>query len=480
MNWTRRQFMAAGSAALLAGCPQAGQWLSVLPAQSDPAPWVAPHDQQSTQLARLAGRISFGLRPSDLSRVAAMGFEQYLEEQLAPEDIPDDVADWHLRRLDHLRMVPGDLFEYKEDVLLREMTRATLLRAVYSRRQLHEVMVQFWTDHFSIDSSKGDCRWLKATDDREVIRKHALGNFRALLGASAVSPAMLWYLDGRTNRVSGLDRQPNENYARELLELHTLGVDGGYSQQDVMETARCLTGWTVRYEELFQRGKVAFHARQHDDGPKEVLDQLIPGGLGRRDLDVVLDLVALHPATARHLAVKLCRAFVAEEPAPSAVDAVGGAFLGSGGDIKTTLRALFTSRDFQEASTPRLKRPFHFIASALRATGAETDCGAPHFEYLVRMGHAPFQFPTPDGYPVEEAPWMGTLMWRWRFAMELASHALPGTKVNWQRLREGFGGPTRLTQHLLARADVGVEQESVLGAGLAPALLLATPAFQRY
>src|ERR1041384_25647 len=197
------------------------------------------------------------------------------------------------------------------------MVRAAVLRAVYSERQLYEVMVGFWSDHFNIDPGKGDCRWLKAWDDRAVIRKYALGdcglrepttlferlqtfwgggsgapktafNFPAMLRASALSPAMLWYLDGRANRKAGPSEKPNENYARELLELHTLGVHGGYTQKDVMEVARCLTGWTVRGKRQFSKATVEFQQRLHDDGAKEVLGQRIPTGLGERDLDRVL------------------------------------------------------------------------------------------------------------------------------------------------------------------------------------------------
>src|SRR3989442_372228 len=179
----------------------------------------------------------------------------------------------------------------------REMTRATILRAVWSERQLYEVMVHFWTDHFNIDCSKADCRWLKAADDRDVIRRHALGRFPDLLRASALSPAMLWYLDGRANRKQQDNDKPNENYARELLELHTLGIHGGYTQRDVMEVARCLSGWSVRSVKQLRKGSVEFHPGLHDDGAKLVLGRAIPAGLGQQDLDRVLEIVALHPAT---------------------------------------------------------------------------------------------------------------------------------------------------------------------------------------
>src|SRR5262249_37442309 len=154
-----------------------------------------------------------------------------------------------------------------------------------------------WSDHFNIDSSKGDCRWLKVADDRDVIQRHALGSFPGLLRASALSPAMLWYLDGRVNRRAAPGDRPNENYARELLELHTLGVHGGYTRQDVMEVARALSGWTVRsrHEVVFGLGKVEFRPELHDDGEKHVLGRVLPAGQGARDLDQVIDAAALHP-----------------------------------------------------------------------------------------------------------------------------------------------------------------------------------------
>ena len=244
-------------------------------------------------MSHVVSRVSFGPRPGDhaavrsLAPTAERAVERYLDEQLSPDTIDDAAANARLMRHEEIAASTGELYEYKDAVLLASLTSAALLRARYSERQLHEVMVDFWTDHFNIDSSKGDCRWLKAADDRDVIRRHALGTFPEMLRASAMSPAMLWYLDGRVNRYGTPGDRPNENYARELLELHTLGVHGGYTQQDVMEVARALSGWTVRSkrEVVFGLGKVEFHPEWHDDGEKRVLGRVIPAGLGRRDLD---------------------------------------------------------------------------------------------------------------------------------------------------------------------------------------------------
>jgi uncharacterized protein (DUF1800 family) len=293
---------------------------------------------------------------------------------------------------------------------------------------------------------------------------------------------MLWYLDGRVNRRATPDERPNENYARELLELHTLGVHGGYTQRDVMEVARCLTGWTVRSAQAFRKGEVEFHPELHDDGAKEVLGTRIPAGYGRHDLDVVLQIVALHPATARHVAVKLCRHFIDDVPPDAAVRAVADTFLASGGDIRMTLRTLFGRPEFWSARGTKLKRPFEYIVSALRATGATTDAGASLTAYLTRMGHAPYQYPTPEGYADEASPWLGTLLWRWSFAVALAAGRIDGTRVDVARLRRASGGDRGLMAHVLGRAPTDRESRAFVEVGgdvNGLALLLAAPAFQR-
>jgi uncharacterized protein (DUF1800 family) len=343
-------------------------------------------------------------------------------------------------------------------------------------------MCDFWSDHFNIDSSKGDCRWLKAADDRDVIQEHALGSFPALLRASAVSPAMLWYLDGRMNRRSAGGERPNENYARELLELHTLGVHGGYTQADVMEVARALSGWSVRsrHEVVFGLGKVEFLPEQHDDGDKHILGQALPAGGGARDLDAVIELTAQHPATARHLATKLCRRFIDDDPPEVAVRRVADTFFATRGDIRSTLHTLFQTPDFLNARRTKLKRPFHFVVSALRATDANTDGGAPLHEFLQRMGHAPYQFPTPDGYADDQASWLGTLLWRWNFAAALSGDRIQGTRISHSNLLGAIGGPARLPLHLIGRRPTSPEAEAARYASDPLAVWLASPAFQRY
>ena len=503
MSLSRRSFIRAGSAATVAaaaGCGRApSDLLPFLKPGVPDGPFQPPQASVIDLVSHHINRLSFGPRPGDYARIRKLGATEaeaaaaYIEEQLHPERISDKLADWAVRRCETLDDSVGELFEYKERLLLEDLTRGALLRAVFSERQLFEVMVQFWTDHFNISPNKGDTRWLKVADDRDVIRRHAFGHFPAMLRASALSPAMLWYLDGRVNRKRNADEKPNENYARELLELHTLGVHGGYTQQDVMEVARCLTGWTVRgtKESKFRLGKVEFNPDLHDKGAKVILGQHIPAiapnlsraeqeRLGSGELDLVLDIIALHPATAKYLATKLCRRFIAEEAPTGAVSAVADAFLKSSGDIRAALRALFAAPKFRAERGGKFKRPFHFITGALRATGAETDARRPLTDFLDRMGHAPFQYPTPDGYPEESAPWMGTLLWRWNFAVSLGENKIKGTKLDAKQLASRTGGEPGLLAHLLGRQPSAKELAASRDSGAALALALASPAFQQF
>jgi len=449
--------------------------------------FAVPEAQEVDLVEHVLCRCGFGAAPGDRERLRALApgteeaVDRWIDHQLQPTGEEDPGLRRSLGRLESLTQPLGELYEWKPEVLLRELSSAALLRAVGSRWQLREVMVDFWSDHFNIDASKGECAWLKPADDREVIRRQAMGRFRDLLGASALSPAMLWYLDGRTNRRATASERPNENYARELLELHTLGVDGGYTQADVMEAARCLTGWTVRDRHRFRKGRVELEPALHDDGEKRVLGHRIPASGGARDLDALLDTVATHPATARHLATKLCRRFIGDGPPPEAVETVAAAFLRSDGDLRLTLRTLFRTEAFRSPAARRtkLKRPFHAVASALRATGARTDGGPPLLDLLGRMGQAPFQYPTPEGAPDVAPAWTGTLLWRWRLGMSLAGGELAGTSLDVPGLVERAGGLDRLAAHLLGRAPDGTERAAISASPRPLAVLLGSPAFQR-
>lgn len=433
----------------------------------------------------LLSRATFGPWPGDLWRLKKMGREAWLEEQLHPERLSDTACDLRAERFESLYFSAGDAYEFRKPVLRDEITRHTLLRAIYSRRQLFEVMVEFWTDHLNIDLEKGDCIYLKPSDDRDVIRRHALGNFYELIRASATSPAMLVYLDGKSNKVrKGTKDVPNENYARELMELHTLGVHGGYTQQDVLEAARCLSGWTFDRNRFWalNQGESFFRRDWHDDGEKQVLGKIIPAGGGARDLDRLVEIVCSHPSTAKFIAVKLCKRFVSMEPPAGVVDKVAAEFTRTRGDVKSMLRVLFGSAEFAASRGQLLKRPLKFMVSALRGLLADTQADKGLLEPLQRMGHGLFQYPTPDGYPDEELPWMGTLMWRWNFATALAAGKQNGVRVNLHELRrqlhftrEGWFA------HLVGRRPKPEESAAIQSADEAQqvGLILASPAFQR-
>jgi uncharacterized protein (DUF1800 family) len=407
--------------------------------------------------------------------------ERWIAEQIQGEQ-DDRYADWVCnRRFEILLQDPvGEFFEFRPEDILNDLLGSTLLRAIASERQLIEVMIHFWSDHFNIDSSKGDCRWLIGWDHREVVRKHAMGKFRDLLRASALSPAMLWYLDGRVNRAGDSAEKPNENYARELLELHTMGVHGGYTQRDVMETARALSGWVVRErgQAWWGLGEAQFRPERHDGGAKEILGEKLNAGGGKQDLERVLDIVSEHPSTARYVSWKLCRWFIAEDPPEAAVTATASAFVRSGGDIRETLRALFRTEGFWTHRGNQFKRPIHFVVSALRGLGGTGNPAPSLVDHLRRMGHVPFQYPTPDGYPVESGPWMEGLLWRWRFAYALVHGEVKGAEIDLKRLTECAGGREKLCAHLLGRRPTVEEGEVLKELDFRPEAVLASPAFQ--
>ena len=501
---TRRGFLrataltggAAAAAAGAAGCEDVISNVAARLGQTVPEKVGVPAAADSIDPAHhLISRAGYGPWPGDLDRIRSIGEAAWVEEQLNPDAIDDRACTIRVRRYETVNLGPGAYYEFKKPLLRAEMARHTLLRAVYSKRQLFEVMVSFWTDHLNIDIEKGDCIYLKPTDDREVVRKHALGRFRDLIRASATSPAMLVYLDGNRNVKGKPTDVPNENYARELLELHTLGVRGGYTQADVAEAARCLTGWRVR--EGFGRGRVYFDPKLHDDGPKRVLGHDLPPGGGAADLDRLIDVVCAHPSTARHIATKLCRRFVSEDPPAALVERVASVFRQTGGDIKSLVRAVLTSDEFKRSARAKFKTPFRYVVSALRAVGADTHAHDPLTEYLSRMGQGVFQHPTPDGYPDEAAPWLGTLLWRWNFAFALPAGKVPRVKVPLEQLAKAIGlnavdapGARETAFRYLAGVSPTAVQRAALdeaaaalgsGAGTADllALVMASPAFQR-
>ena len=332
-------------------------------------------------------------------------------------------------------------------MVVTELQRAALLRAVYSERQLYELMVGFWENHFSIFANKDDDRYLLTSYDRDTIRPFAMGRFRDLLGATAHSPAMLFYLDNWRSSVArpypatktkpaGVDGGLNENYARELMELHTLGVDGGYTQKDVQEVARCFSGWTIQKPN--EEGLFLYRPGLHDNGEKIVLGHKIPAGGGIADGERVLDILATNPATAHFITTKLARRFISDDPPPPVIDRAAAVFLKTDGSIRETLRAIVTAPEFFSPATYRAKvrSPFEYVAAAMRALNAETDGDRPVLDAIGRMGQPVFGRITPDGYADRADQWLssGAMVARFNFANALATNRIKGTTIDVSKL----------------------------------------------
>ena len=329
-------------------------------------------------------------------------------------------------------------------VVARDLSEAKVLRAVYSNRQLDEVLVDFWYNHFNVYLDKGADRYLVTEYERDSIRPHVLGKFRDLLEATAKSPAMLFYLDNwqsvgpnaprprNPNNAKQARRGLNENYGRELLELHTLGVDGGYTQKDVTEVARCFTGWTINQPQ--RGGQFTFNPRLHDNGEKTVLGVKIPAGGGESDGEKVLDIVARQPSTAHFISRKLAQRFVADDPPASLVDRMALTFQKTDGDIREVLRTMLASREFwsQGAYRSKMKSPLEMVASAVRAVNGEVDFAFPLVNQVAQLGEPLYRKQEPTGYSNSSAEWVNTagLLARMNFALQLAGNKVPGVKVD--------------------------------------------------
>lgn len=491
MKLTRREFLQdLAFAAAIVGLPD---WAANLDESSmdammsmvgagfgNPWPWVPASDLgEGNPYITTLNRIQFGPRPDDFERIKQIGIDNYIDEQLAPEKIDDSALDQRLASLyptlgmsisdlmstyPQPRQVPPAVRAFRQfrqgelglqnerqqspAEVIGDLQEATMMRAIFSKRQLLEVVVDFWTNHFNIDIRKNDDKWMKTVDDREVIRKNALGKFRDLLLASAQSPAMIEYLDNRVNN-KGV---ANENYAREIMELHTLGVDGGYTQKDVQELARCFTGWTIvpPRAALFglfdysQAGTFVFNPRQHDDGAKKVLGINIPPGGGIKDATQVIDALAVHPSTAKFLSTKLVRRFVSDDPPDALVQRTAQTYLSTGGDIRAVLGTILHSEEFKNSFAQKIKRPFEYIASSARALDMQLDDARPFSLALQLMGQGAFLHLTPDGYPDSGSAWINTnnLLARWNLSLTLASNRVPRGKVDYKSLFTGAAPKT--------------------------------------
>lgn len=379
---------------------------------------------------RLINRLGFGPKPGQVAEVDQMTHEGYIDDQLSPTTDEPLALQWQLSRIAALRIDGMELRDEPQEEILRQLQQAALLRATYSKWQLRERMVDFWSNHFNIYARKGLGVYRKPADDADVIRKNALGYFPQLLSASAHSPAMLAYLDNQVNRAG----VPNENYARELMELHTLGLHGGYTQKDVMEVARCFTGWGIENRYLHAYGSLRFDPDTHDDGAKLVLGHVIPAGQGEKDVAMVIDILSNHPSTARFISSKISRHFLGETEGPW-VAKLTASYQETHGNIAAMIKPLVLSPELRDGP-PVAKRPLDFVTSAMRAFDAESDCGPNVQRHLANMGQALFEWPMPDGYPDRTSAWTGSLLARWNFAIAMTSGQIGGTALEFDRLQK--------------------------------------------
>ncbi|HWM93663.1 MAG TPA: DUF1800 domain-containing protein [Thermoanaerobaculia bacterium] len=438
-------------------------------------PWKEAGLTEREAAAHLLNRFAYGPRPGEVDAVVKMGLDRWLERQLAA-DLPDRELE---RRLDSLPVLemsaseiartyprPGMLRaeasragvipENKEEVdkkerreavmrwasqqgyrsqreLASQLTAQKLWRAVESENQLAEVMTDFWFNHFNVSMTDNQSRGHLLSYERDAIRPNALGRVRDLLGATARHPAMLLYLDNaRSNARRGL----NENYARELMELHTLGVDGGYTQKDVVEVARAFTGWTV----LPREGEFLFRPAAHDAGAKTVLGRKL-SARGVEEGEAVLDLLAVHPSTAKHLATKLAVRFVSDKPSQALIERLAAVYLKSGGQVKPVLQEIAGSPEFwsREALGAKIKSPFELAASALRGLDAEVKDPRETLRWIADMGQKLYAYQAPTGYPDRAEAWVntGSLLSRMNFGLELAGGRVRGVDFDFAALNGG-------------------------------------------
>ena len=463
-----RLILAATGLALL-GVPTRDR--SSRPDGPPPPATLTPRDSALHALNRLA----YGPRPGEVDRVAAMGVMHWIDQQLDPGRLPDRVMAERERSFGVLSLDPDALAqvfanarreraERRRETMegmgqtsqaltqMREVVgqvqQVAVVRAVLSERQLQEVMTDFWVNHFNVYFAKGADRVLMPTYIERTIRPRALGTFEDLLLATAQSPAMMFYLDNWESVATGAmppsvgretggarslapARGPNENYARELLELHTLGVDGGYTQRDVMEVARVFTGWGIARPA--QSGRFQFNAWAHDAGEKIVRGVRFPAGHGQDEGIRLLKLLANDPATIRHVSRRLCARFVNDDPPDGCVDDAVAAWRRSGGAITAVVRAIVRSPDFwaPQAVRAKVKTPLEFVVSAVRAVGGQPDTTLDLAEVVGRLGQPLYLEPSPAGYPESQEEWVnsGALLHRMNMAVALAAGRLPGVTV---------------------------------------------------
>jgi len=475
---------------------------------------------ETDKIVHLLNRAGYGPRPGDVERVRHKGITAYIEEQLRPESINDTHVDPRLALFDTLKSEPEYILSrYQRDPrpVVEQLQSQKVIRALYSERQLQEVMTDFWFNHFNVNSGKEGVQFVVTTYERDVIRRHALGKFKDLLLATARHPAMLVYLDNVMSSAAGI----NENYARELMELHTMGVDGGYLQSDVEQVARAFTGWALTTNGLaFQ-----FRKDMHVPGDKTVLEHRIPSG-GVDEGERVLEILTQHPSTANFIATKLVRRFVADTPPPALVRRVAQVYTETDGDIRDMVRAILTSPQFSEPTAIRAKAktPFEAVVSSMRAVNAVlldsidsqsaqgamrglpagdivlTKQGGARIRIspaiiIVRaiqdMGQFPYQYPEPTRYPDRSDYWMSgwSVLHRTRFAVSLVNNEILGTNVDVGKLNIDSRKTADLTEahrkallaELIAPAVAGTKATTPAPNAVieAVALALGSPEFQQ-
>jgi uncharacterized protein (DUF1800 family) len=388
------------------------------------------------------------------------------------------------------------LLNAPQQVVAFDLLESKLLRAIESNRQLAEELDDFWFNHFNVFYEKGSDRFLIPEYERDAIRPNVLGKFRDLLEATAKSPAMLFYLDNfqsvradvdANNKNRKVKRGLNENYGRELMELHTLGVNGGYTQQDVTEVARCFTGWTIL--EPRKGGGFFYNDKLHDKGEKVVLGHVIPAGGGMDDGEKVLDILATHPSTAHFISKELAQRFVADDPPNSLVETMAQTFLATGGDIREVMKTMLDSKEFwsQGAYRAKLKTPFEMVASSVRALGADVTDAWALANQVGTLGEPLYRKQEPTGYSNLNSEWVNSaaLLNRMNFGLQLAKNGVAGVKVDTRR----FGNnPDAVAKTLMFRSASSQTRSAINKAlkdqkqrtpGLVAGLVIGSPDFQR-
>jgi uncharacterized protein (DUF1800 family) len=363
-------------------------------------------------VGRLVRRVTMGATAADMGKAAELGWQGYLNWQLNYTRIDDEASESVVRTKYPLMFQTSDQLGQLTDqgTVYTQLRESTIYRAAFSQRQLYQRMVEFWTDHFNQDLDK--VGYLYVADLRDVVRKHALGKFPDMVRASAHSASMMAYLDQNVSR----NTSPNQNYARELLELHTVGVDNGYTQDDVASLSRVLTGWTIQ-----GRGNFVFNPNIHDRTAKTVMGVNIPaapstqGAAGIQEGETILDMLVVHPNTARYISWKMLRWLLDPEPTEDQIKTVAAVYMATGGDIKAMIRVILNDT-WLPAAPMKMKRPYHYLVSALRSAKPTVVSLTTMIGQLNSLGHQLFAWDTPDGYPDQVEYWAGNIVPRWNFA----------------------------------------------------------------